>query len=112
MTARTLQLFGGGYTAEVAPDQPMALGLLQAFLDLTGDQDRQLPMLLREGVKTGVFCPLPAGGEFEKEDRTKMTSDHRLLVCDENWKQANLTHQLLFSTAMLCFHVGLLATIL
>ena len=78
-------------TAEVAPDQPLALEVLQGMLDALGDADAELPSILREGVPVGVFEPIAPSAAYEPEDRAKKleaADDSPLLICESNWPSA------------------------
>ena len=68
----------------------MALEILQAFLDLTGDADRALPALLHEGVRTGVKSTIPPSGVFETENRPRKEVEAAFAQFAENWRLAIL----------------------
>ncbi len=76
----------------VEQGQPFVLGLLNALLNIAGDPDAQLPMILKEGVGTGVWEAIPSSGAYLEEDRAKKlckkTDAPSPVCCAQNWGSA------------------------
>ena len=82
----------------VAPGQPFRLELLHALAQACNDPDAQLPVLLRDGVPTGIFEPIPSSMQWPQRQPSlgeDDLDDLHLLHCAGNWTQAEKNPALL-----------------
>ena len=83
---------------QTSPGQPFRLELLHAFASCTQDPDVGLPALLKEGVSTGIFEPIPSSMQWPQRQphlQDDDLDDMHLLRCAGNWTLAEKNPQLL-----------------
>ena len=83
---------------DISPGQPFCLELLQAFAMCISDPDTALPDLLRQGVPTGIFEPIPSSMLWPQRQPALQDDDLddlHLLHCAGNWTRAEKNPALL-----------------
>ena len=71
--------------ATISPGQPFRLELLQALAKLIQDPDQDLPTVLDEGVRTGVFSEIKPSGLWPPAKLQPLSQSE---VCQANWRPA------------------------
>ena len=73
--------------AEISPGQPFRLALMQTLAQRIEDPDADLPSLLAEGVRTGVFSEIKPSGLWPPA-KLQLLAQSGLEVCQGNWRTA------------------------